>query len=279
MATYAIGDVQGCYDSLQGLLQLVNFNPAMDTLWFCGDLVNRGPKSAEVLRFVRSLGKQAVTVLGNHDLHLLAVHYGVITPKKKDTFEDVLLAPDREALCQWLVEQPLFHWDRSLKHAVVHAGIPPMWSLEHTETYAEEVTSVLRSSDRLEFFRHMYSDKPSCWGEQLQGLARLRLITNYLTRMRFCDAQGCLELGFKKGAEEVPPGGYSAWFLFPNPSRVEARVLFGHWAALNGIVAVANLVALDTGCAWGGKLTAYCIETGVKTAIQSIEFPERWGLL
>lgn len=259
MPNYSIGDVQGCFAELQALITKIAFDPTRDHLWFVGDLVNRGPKSLEVLRSVKSLGSRAVVVLGNHDLHLLAVASGQAQLSPTDTFTDVLNAPDCAELCDWLRNQPMLHHDPHLGYAMVHAGLPPQWDLPKALQCAHEVEQVLRSAHYAEFFSHLYGNEPACWDEQLTGWERLRLITNYLTRLRFCDAQGCMELS-AKGKSHETSSAYMPWFKVPNRDHKHQKIIFGHWAALEGQVDEPNVYALDTGCAWGNCLTALCLE-------------------
>ncbi|MFT6914380.1 MAG: bis(5'-nucleosyl)-tetraphosphatase (symmetrical) [Motiliproteus sp.] len=258
MATYAVGDLQGCLDELKALLAKVNFG-AEDQLWLAGDLVNRGPQSLETLRFVKDLGNQARAVLGNHDLHLLAVAFGTRKATRKDTFDAILQAPDRDELLQWLRHLPLLHQDTAKGYLMVHAGIPPIWSLDQATDYAREVEAVLQSPLACEFFSNMYGNEPSRWKDSLDGWPRLRLITNYFTRMRFCNAKGKLELDTKTGLQNTP-AGYAPWFSFSNRLTAAQRILFGHWAALEGRADAPNIYPLDTGCVWGGRLTALRLE-------------------
>ncbi|SFF95553.1 symmetrical bis(5'-nucleosyl)-tetraphosphatase [Neptunomonas qingdaonensis] len=254
MATYAIGDIQGCFDEFQNLLELINFGQN-DKLWLCGDLVNRGPKSLQTLRFIKELGVQAHMVLGNHDLHLLAVHYDITRKKKSDTLDEILCAPDREELMQWLQQQPLLHTDSRLNFTMVHAGIPPGWSINNAQKKAQEVENILRSAKAQAFFEHMYGNKPEKWSNDLKGWKRLRTITNYLTRMRFCTPEGKLEFA-SKGGLETQPDGFLPWYKHPHRKTAGENIIFGHWAALQGAADTQNVYALDTGCIWGVKLTA-----------------------
>jgi bis(5'-nucleosyl)-tetraphosphatase (symmetrical) len=254
MALYAVGDVQGCYDELRALLDALRFDPAADTLWFTGDLVNRGPGSLATLRLVRDLGERAVSVLGNHDLHLLAVASGRSPLKRKDTLQAVLDAPDRDELLAWLRQRPLLHHDPALDLTLLHAGLPPQWSVAEARRYAAEVEAVLRDGDRDGYFAQMYGDTPACWDAGLAGWERLRFITNCLTRLRYCTADGSLALG-PKGAPGSQPPGCLPWFEVPGRASAGERVVCGHWSAL-GLVERADLLALDTGCLWGGTLTA-----------------------
>jgi bis(5'-nucleosyl)-tetraphosphatase (symmetrical) len=252
---YAIGDVQGCYVQLQRLLALIQFNERCDTLWFTGDLVNRGPDSLAVLRLVKSLGSAACTVLGNHDLHLLAIYHGHQELQPQDTLQAVLEASDVDDLCRWLQRQPLLHYDEQLQYVLVHAGIAPMWTVAKARQLAQEVTRVMNAQPATDFWRQLYGDTPNCWDERLTGGARWRLIVNYFTRMRFCNAQGCLDLR-NKSKPGTQSTDYMPWFRAPQRQTVDDRIIFGHWAALEGKTQTDNIFALDTGCVWGGRLTA-----------------------
>lgn len=254
MALYAIGDVQGCYEELMLLLEQIRFDPADDRLWFTGDIVNRGPKSLEVLRFVRSLGDQAVTVLGNHDLHLLAIACGHSKLRKDDTLRDILKAPDRDDLLRWLRYRPLLHHDSSLGMDLIHAGLPPQWTVTQAREYAQEVESVLRSERFGKYFENMYGNKPVRWKASLTGWERFRFITNCFTRLRYVDSGGKLCLG-AKGPIGSQPESNLPWFRHPARQSKEARFIFGHWSTL-GYYQGDGVIALDTGCLWGGKLSA-----------------------
>lgn len=260
MTTYAIGDVQGCYDDLQRLLALIQFDPHHDTLWFAGDLINRGKHSLETLQFVQSLGSSAMTVLGNHDLYLLAVVYGKAPLHSGNTLQPILAHKGCDALCDWLRQQPLVHYDEALNYLLVHAGVPPQWSLNQICTLAKEVETVLQSAQYAEFFEHIYGDQPLHWHEGLAGWDRLRYITNAFTRMRLCTANGTLNL-LHKGPPPLQEYEEKPWFHFRHPSLANTPIVFGHWAALMGKVDHANTFALDTGCIWGGSLTALALET------------------
>jgi bis(5'-nucleosyl)-tetraphosphatase (symmetrical) len=255
VATYAIGDVQGCYQALQCLLEKICFNPSNDKLWFAGDLINRGPQSLETLRFIHALGDNAVTVLGNHDLHLLAIDRGIRKPHRSDTVNEILNAPDKEELLYWLQRQKLLHHDATLDFTMVHAGIPPIWTLEQALRYAQEVEQVLQSNQADEYFSSMYGNSPSLWSDQLAGPDRWRLITNYLTRMRYCTIEGNLDL-ITKGENPPADKSFRPWFSHQQRPTQNNKIIFGHWAALQGITNTANTFALDTGCVWGGQLTA-----------------------
>ncbi len=270
MPNYSIGDIQGCFIALNKLLTKIQFNPANDTLWFTGDLVNRGPQSLEVLRFIKSLGKQAIVVLGNHDLHLLAVSKKYAPYKKQDTLAEILMAPDCLELCDWLRQQPLLYHDVQLGYTMVHAGLAPQWDLTKALRCANEVQTILRSDRYPEFLAHMYGDEPHCWQDELTGWPRLRLITNYFTRMRFCKLDGTLDLD-KKGSAGNPPADFLPWFKIPNRAHKDLKIIFGHWAALNGKTDEPNIFALDTGCAWGNCLTAMRLEDGKRFTVACAE--------
>ena len=259
MATYAIGDIQGCYDPLCRLLEKVRFDPAQDVLWAAGDLVNRGPRSLEVLRLLRGMGEQVRAVLGNHDLHLLARGRGLRQAYPADTLEEVLTAPDCEELLDWLRRQPLLLRASTADWLVVHAGIPPQWDAEEAAVHAGEVEAALRGDDCDTFLAQMYGDRPLAWDDSLRGMQRLRLITNYLTRMRICTAQGQLLPAFAGAARQAPPG-YRAWFAHPGRKSRQQRILFGHWAMLRGQAEAENVYPLDTGCVWGHKLRCLRLE-------------------
>ena len=257
MTIYAIGDVQGCYDDLVRLLDKLKFDPANDQLWLAGDLVNRGPKSLETLRFIRHLGECAVSVLGNHDLHLLAVACKGEKQKKKDTFEDILNSPDREELLDWLRHRPLIHHDAEFEFTLVHAGIHPGWDLPTARALAKEVENQLQSHDRSEFFKHMYGNYPEQWSDELKGWDRLRFITNIFTRLRYCDNDGKPDFG-PKGPPGTQATGLCPWFEIQTRKTRNEKIIFGHWSTL-GSGEPANVYPLDTGCVWGGRLTALAI--------------------
>jgi bis(5'-nucleosyl)-tetraphosphatase (symmetrical) len=252
MATYAIGDIQGCYDELQKLLAECSFSRRKDTLWFVGDLVNRGPKSVEVLRFVRDLGERAVVVLGNHDLHLVTQYEGFERKRKDDTFDDVLEASDAKALVDWLRARPMMHADE--RYAMVHAGLLPQWSVEEALSLAEEVERALRAPAYRKFLENMYGSKPDEWSESLAGWDRLRVVVNAMTRMRFCTADGKMELRAKSAK---PPAGYQPWY--ETRRRRERPIVFGHWSQL-GLRLDPHVSCLDSGCVWGGSLSALRLE-------------------
>jgi bis(5'-nucleosyl)-tetraphosphatase (symmetrical) len=256
MATYAIGDLQGCLDPLQRLLEEIGFNAARDQLWLVGDLVNRGAQSLETLRFVRSLGERAMTVLGNHDLHLLAVAEGVRPLRPEDTLAPVLRAPDRDALLSWLRNRAMLHQEDG--YVLVHAGLLPSWDIVQARELAQEVESALRGHAYRDLIEHMYGSKPERWEASLRGHDRLRVIINAMTRMRICSEDGRMELSHKGTLDDIP-AGYLPWFEIPGRKSATSTVIFGHWSAL-GLKIEANLAALDSGCVWGGCLSAIRLE-------------------
>jgi bis(5'-nucleosyl)-tetraphosphatase (symmetrical) len=256
MATYAIGDLQGCFESLQALLEECRFDIARDQLWFVGDLVNRGPRSLEVLRYVRSLGERAVTVLGNHDLHLLMVAEGCAKANASDTLQDILGAPDRDELLAWLRGQKMIHAEGG--YAMVHAGLLPSWSLQEALELGVEVEQALRGPRYRELMSRMYGNRPDAWDESLSGYDRLRVIINAMTRLRICTPEGRMEFGYKGRVEDVPPG-HVPWFAVPGRKSADTTVICGHWSAL-GLRAEKNLLALDSGCLWGQRLSAVRLE-------------------
>lgn len=257
MTRYAVGDVQGCLEPLQCLLEEVAFNPGKDQLWLAGDLINRGPASLETLRFVKGLGDCTRIVLGNHDLHFLAIAHGTRTENRSDTFDKILQASDCPELMQWLQQQHLMYSDPSGDYHMAHAGIPPIWTVQQTRQYATEVEQVLRSNQATDFFHHMYGNEPAVWDNKLQGWARLRVITNYLTRMRFCNPEGVLDFDHKLTIIDKPD--FKPWFAYPRDTR--QQIIFGHWAALQGQANSKGVFALDTGCVWGHDLTLMNLET------------------
>ena len=252
MAIYAVGDIQGCYSELEQMLKLVAFNQKNDQLWLVGDLVNRGTGSLEVLRLVKSLGDSAITVLGNHDLHLLAVATGVAELHRSDTLDEILAAPDREELLEWLRHQRMIHVQGN--YVLLHAGLFPEWSVQQAQALAHEVEQQLRSNDCVALLKKMYGNTPNQWDESLSGYERLRVITNAFTRMRICTENGEMEFKFKGEVKDIPVG-HLPWFEMPNRASADATVVFGHWSAL-GLVNRPNVIALDTGCLWGSSLTA-----------------------
>ncbi len=256
MAIYAVGDVQGCYAELAQLLEELRFDPSADKLWLVGDLVNRGPGSLEVLRLVRSLGDSAITVLGNHDLHLVAVAEGVGKLHHTDTLDNVLNAPDRDELLHWLRNQRMLHAENG--YVLVHAGLLPQWTVTQAASLAREVETALRADDYTTFIEHMYGNAPHQWDDSLTGYKRLRIIVNAFTRMRICTKDGEMEFKFKGEPHNIPEG-YLPWFDVPRRKSHDATVIFGHWSAL-GLVNRKNVIALDTGCLWGGPMSAVRLE-------------------
>ena len=271
MAVYAVGDVQGCWRELEALLRKIQFQDT-DELWLAGDLINRGPDSLKVLRQLRGFGARTRIVLGNHDLHFLAIVFGGHSAGTKDTFGKLLAADDVEELAHWLRRQKLLHAD--FGHIMVHAGLPPQWDLEHAQAYAHEVETVIGQSEKdaetadisyRDFFAAMYGNEPSRWDPALTGMARLRCIVNYLTRMRLLFPDGSLDFAHKGPVRDLPQG-LTPWFARESGQRDSQTILFGHWASLNGDARAPRCVALDTGCVWGRKLTAYRLDDGVKIA-------------
>lgn len=263
MSTYAIGDVQGCFRELEQLIDAIGFDRRRDRLWFVGDLVNRGPQSLAVLRFVKDLGNSAITVLGNHDLHLLTFAAGLAQPRDDDTLGQVLAAPDRHELVEWLRGLPMMHVDG--EYVLVHAGLLPRWSVDRAHELAGEVEAALRGPQHRGFLRELYGSKPERWDEALQGPDRLRVIVNAMTRMRFCSEDGVMDFKTKGEAADAPPG-YMPWFDVPGRRSASHTVICGHWSAL-GLRVAPRLLALDSGCVWGGRLTAVRLEDRAVTQV------------
>ncbi len=269
MATYAIGDLQGCGDALNRLLEHIHFDSARDSLWFTGDLVNRGPDSLAVLRLVKSLGSRAVTVLGNHDLHLLALRYTTRSPKRGDTVQEVLRAEDCDELLTWLRYRPLLHIDPGTAFALIHAGLPCEWSLSEAAQHAREAELVLQSDGFVDFLAHMYGSEPDAWDPALTGKARLRFIVNCFTRMRYLTRHGRLDLK-AKGPLGSTPASLIPWFMHPARPDLKQTVLFGHWSTLRLTPAQERqyrVIPLDTGAVWGGALSAYRLEDGARFSV------------
>jgi bis(5'-nucleosyl)-tetraphosphatase (symmetrical) len=264
MARWAIGDVQGCCDELEELLARIRFSSERDRLWLVGDLVNRGPRSLAVLRLVRSLGEAAVCVLGNHDLHLLAVALAGSKLRKHDTLSEVLAAADRDALLEWLLQRPLAHHDPKHGELLLHAGVVPQWTLAQTLLLAGEVQQALRANPRA-LLSCMYGDQPDRWSETLLGLDRLRFTINVLTRLRFCTPEGRVDFK-QKGKPGSAPAPLMPWFLAPRRASRAVSIVFGHWSAL-GLYRDRTLLALDTGCVWGGRLTAVNLDEPQAAAV------------
>ncbi len=258
MAVYAIGDLQGCYDPLRRLLDRLRFEPAHDRLYFVGDLVNRGPQSLETLRFIRGLGTAAHSVLGNHDIHLLALAAGVGKPKASDTLDAVLKAGDRDELLDWLRRCPLLIHDEALDCVIVHAGLAPPWDLATAKRCAAEVQSALQADDPHELFSQLYGNQPDRWSEQLRDMARLRFSINALTRMRYCYRDGRLDFR-AKGRPGTQPAELVPWFEVPGRANRDVNIVFGHWSTL-GEVHVPGIHGIDTGCVWGQCLSALALD-------------------
>lgn len=266
MSTYAIGDTQGCYQTLRLLLEKIQYQPDKDFLWFCGDLINRGPESLNTLTFIKSLVEsgEALTVLGNHDLHLLAVAEAIEPPREEDTFQDILNSPKKIELIDWIRQQALCHYDKNLNFFMVHAGLIPQWSVADALQFSNEVTEVLRD-DKLyrDFLKNMYGNEPKQWSDDLTGFSRLRFITNVCTRLRFCTEDGVLNLK-NKGILGSQTDKSIPWFTVENRKTKHDRIIFGHWAALYpnwNTIKTANLFPIDSGCVWGHGMTALCLET------------------
>lgn len=260
MAVWAIGDIQGCYDELARLIDKLNYDPARDALWFCGDLVNRGGQSLEVLRLVKSLNDRSVVTLGNHDLSLLAV--GVRSEQDQarvnPELRAVLFAPDREELLTWLRKRPLLHADRELGTMMIHAGLAPSWDVGRAESVAREIEARLRADDHKRLLRQLFGNKPDTWSPRLRGIDRLRAGINVLTRMRYCDVRGRIAFQ-EKGMPGTQRSGNYPWFSVPGLVRRDLRIVCGHWSTL-GRFAGLGVYAIDTGCVWGGALTAMRID-------------------
>ena len=274
MRLFAIGDIQGCAAAFDLLLRKIAFRPSRDRLWLVGDLVNRGPDSIGVLRRVMSLGRSVTCVLGNHDLHLLATVAGRRELSPADTFHDVLDAPDLDAIIDWLRSRPLLHYDAHTKRVLVHAGIPPPWTVAEARTEARAVEEQLRGRQWRHALKDMYGGEPSRWSAKLRGTDRRRYTINALTRMRYCDRRGRLDLSYS-GAPGTQPKGLIPWFDVPDRRAARAHVVFGHWAAL-GLYRRADVTALDTGCVWGNDLTAVRLDRPARPMRVSAEAAKRW---
>lgn len=259
MATYFVGDIQGCFDELLLLLERVKFNKDQDQLWLTGDLVARGPKSLETLRFVKSLGESATVILGNHDLHLLAVSQGLASVKKRDKTEPILLAPDGDELIQWLRHQPLLAINEKHNVVMTHAGISPQWDMDTAIACAQEIEQLLRSEQWLWLLKNMYQNQPTQWNAKLTGMDRYCYIINAFTRMRFCTNDGILDMEHKNDPKKETNSALLPLFDVPNKKPLSHQVIFGHWAALMGYES-DYVIALDTGCVWGEHLTLYRID-------------------
>jgi len=270
MSTYLIGDIQGCYDSLQRLLAKIKFDPARDRLWSCGDLVNRGGKSLDVLRLLKGFGDSVEVVLGNHDLHLLASYHR--NPQGKSgnkEFDAIFAAPECASLMDWLIGQPMASWSEEFQLLRVHAGVIPQWDWQTTIRLANEVSAVMHSDRRDKFFKKMYSNKPTLWRDDRTGWKRLRLITNILTRLRFCDelGRGIYNVSGPPGSQ---PANYKPWFKHKHRQTRDITIAFGHWAAL-GLRVKKRYFAMDSGCVWGGSLSALRLEDRTVFKVKSSE--------
>jgi bis(5'-nucleosyl)-tetraphosphatase (symmetrical) len=270
MATLAIGDIQGCYDQLMRLLERARYDERRDVLWFVGDLVNRGPQSLATVRFVKGLGSRAVTVLGNHDLNLLAVAEGIRKPHRGDTDGDILAAPDRDELLAWLRRQRMLHVENG--YAMVHAGLLPQWTVPQAAALAREVEEALRAPGYRQLLRDMYGNEPVRWRDDLAGAERLRVVVNAMARMRVITADGALELNYKMGLDRMPPG-HMPWYDAPGRASRDVTILFGHWAS-HGRLVRADVVCLDSGCVWGRDLSALRLED---RKVFSCDCPEMAG--
>jgi bis(5'-nucleosyl)-tetraphosphatase (symmetrical) len=269
MATYAIGDIQGCYHAFMALLARLNFNEKHDKLWLVGDIVNRGSGSLEVLRWCYQHQNSINMVLGNHDLHAIVVAHNIKPAHKGDTLQALLHAPDSDALLTWLRHQPLMKTEKiaNKNYAMVHAGLLPQWTIAAALGYACEVETALQRVDYIEFLRNMYGNSPNVWDDNLTGFDRLRVITNAMTRMRICGENNAMEFAFKGELRDIP-ASFLPWFDVPNRQSQNATIICGHWSAL-GLQQRENVIALDTGCLWGGALTAFCLETQSITQVKS----------
>ncbi|MDP3562453.1 MAG: symmetrical bis(5'-nucleosyl)-tetraphosphatase [Legionellaceae bacterium] len=266
---YAIGDVQGCFDTLQHLLDKIHFNEFKDRLWFVGDLVNRGPQSLEVLHFIKNLPIEPRIALGNHDLHLLNLIFTDKAPDQGDTLTAILTAPDCEALGHWLRKQAILCWDSKLQVVMSHAGIAPMWDLAQAKKLASELEHALRSDGFRDFLTQMYGNTPIQWSESLTGISRLRAICNYFTRMRFCHADGSLALEYKEDILNAPMGIYP-WYAISNRVEIDEDIVFGHWAALEGQCPHPRIHAIDTGCVWGKTMTALRLQDMQRVTVSAL---------
>ncbi len=256
MAIYAIGDLQGCFTAFQRLIDLIRFDPSQDKLWLVGDIVNRGPDSLPLLRYIKQAGDAMVMVLGNHDLHLLMVAAGIAKSHPSDTIQPILDAPDCDELLHWLRQQKLFYTEG--QYAMVHAGLLPSWSISQAEQLAREVENALRQDSYQELFARMYGNEPNYWQDEWRGYQRLRVIINAMTRMRICTPDGKMDLAFKGDPQSIP-SGYLPWFNLPQRISQQHTIICGHWSAL-GLYLTDNLIALDSGCVWGRQLTAIRLE-------------------
>lgn len=269
MTTYAIGDLHGCLAPLEKLLDKIRFDPGTDKIWFVGDIINRGPQSLATLRYVKNLGDSAITVLGNHDLHLLACIHGIREPGGRDTLKKILVADDLPELTDWLRHLPLLHCSKKLGFVLVHAGIHPKWDLATAEDMAAELETVLRSEDYVDFLQRMYGNRPAQWTKKLGKHRRRRFAINAFTRMRYCNEDAELDFTFN-GPPNKAPKVLIPWYAVPKRKKIEATIVFGHWSSHPGF-RVSNVLPMDRGCVWGGSLAAYALETGVTTTVPGLE--------
>lgn len=281
MPTFAIGDIQGCYSALRRLLDKIDFQPSRDKLWLTGDLINRGPESLATLNYIRSLGSSVICILGNHDLHLLAVAEGLRDIKAKDSFHDILNAPNRDEILFWLRQQKLIHFDSTLRYTMVHAGIYPTWSLTQALALGKEVETLLHSDNYHELLPHLYGNEPAVWSEELTGWDRLRFITNVFTRMRYLYSANkpnennlglALDFAAKMPVEQAPTD-LTPWFNYELRSLHDTNIVFGHWSALQGKTGLTKVQAIDTGYVWGYELTALELETDRRISVKAL--PDR----
>jgi bis(5'-nucleosyl)-tetraphosphatase (symmetrical) len=269
MSTYVFGDIQGCFREMMALLDDVGFNSKTDKLWYVGDLINRGPDNLDTMRFIMDPQNNVTCVLGNHDLHFLAVASGCHKASKQDTFQDLLEAKELPDMIAWLRNTPLVHYEPDTKLVMVHAGLHPKWSISDAMQRAKEVEEVLKGDNYKNFLAKMYGNSPAKWKDDLNGMKRLRMITNYFTRMRYCKKKGRLDLTHKT---QVAPKGFKPWFKHPRMKQQDLTILFGHWASLEGKTGkVTNVQALDTGCVWGRKLTVLRLEDGKKFTCRAMK--------
>jgi bis(5'-nucleosyl)-tetraphosphatase (symmetrical) len=271
MSTYVIGDLHGCLDELQLLLEKISFNKETDLLWFTGDLIIGGNKSLETLRFIKNLENNVICVLGNHDLTLLGLAVANIKMKEHiiKEFEPILNSPDKKEIVSWLRQLPLLHYDEKYNTLLVHAGIAPQWTIEKAINLAKEVEDIIQSEHATDFFLNMFGNKPEIWNDNLINWERARCITNYLTRLRFCSKEGHMNL-LEKGPPHTPPPNLMPWYSVPNRLSKNTRIIFGHWAALEGEAKENNIVAIDTGCMWGNYLSAIRLEDNKIFKIKSL---------
>jgi bis(5'-nucleosyl)-tetraphosphatase (symmetrical) len=270
VARYIVGDIQGCFKALMALLEAVEFDPHRDTLFSVGDLINRGHDNLSTLRWFVQHDAAVKVVLGNHDLHLLAIATGARKASRADNLEDVLEAPDAGELLNWIRHRPLLH--READFTLVHAGIPPQWSIATAQECAEEVSDALRGDKYKRYLKAMYGNTPDIWSDELSGKKRLRLITNYLTRMRFCTATGALDLrskGTKPARKKLYGEKLAPWFAHAHRETIDELIIFGHWAALQGETGEARVIGLDTGCVWGNDMTLLCPDSGTKWSVSA----------